>query len=69
MTTAEWVLCAVLSVLAGVLVWVAMWSAGQPPEDRESVQRAIRMQLFNLYKDSGQQDKALDQLKQLIVAP
>jgi hypothetical protein len=32
----------------------------------ESVQRAIRMQLIELYKQSGQHDQALEQLNQLI---
>jgi lipopolysaccharide biosynthesis regulator YciM len=32
-----------------------------------AVQREIRMTLYQLYKDQGQTDKALDQLQQLIV--
>jgi hypothetical protein len=32
-----------------------------------AVQRAIRMTLYDLYKGQGQNDKALDQLEQLIV--
>ncbi len=31
------------------------------------VQRAIRMTLYDLYKGQGQNDKALDQLQQLII--
>ena len=32
-----------------------------------TVQREIRVTLYQLYKDQGQTDKALDQLQQLIV--
>jgi hypothetical protein len=32
-----------------------------------AVQREIRLTLYQLYKDQGQTDKALDQLQQLIV--
>ena len=39
-----------------------------PEVKNESVQRAIRLQLVELYKMSGQQDKALEQLQQLMVA-
>ena len=38
-----------------------------PEVKNESVARAIRAQLAQLYKDSGQQDKSLEQLHMLIV--
>ena len=38
-----------------------------PEVKNESVARCIRAQLADLYKQSGQQDKALDQLHTLIV--
>jgi hypothetical protein len=37
-----------------------------PEVKNEAVQRAIRIQLIELYKHSGQQDKALEQLDVLI---
>jgi hypothetical protein len=40
-----------------------------PDVKNEAVTRAIRAQLADLYKQSGQQDKALEQLKMLIVTP
>lgn len=39
-----------------------------PDVKTPSVQRAIRLQLVDLYKLAGKQDQALDQLKQLITA-
>jgi hypothetical protein len=41
----------------------ALYDAKSP-----TVQRAVRFQLFELYKAQGQNDKALDQLQQLIEA-
>jgi hypothetical protein len=37
-----------------------------PNVKNEAVQRAIRLQLIQAYKDSGQQDKALEQMDALI---
>ena len=39
-----------------------------PQVKNEAVQRAIRMQLIDLYKRAGQQDKALEQVKTLITS-
>jgi len=39
-----------------------------PDVKNESVQRAIRLQLIELYKMSGQQDKALEHLQTLMVS-
>jgi hypothetical protein len=39
-----------------------------PEVKNDAVQRAIRLQLIELYKMSGQQDKALEQLQQLMVS-
>jgi hypothetical protein len=39
-----------------------------PDVKNDSVQRAIRLQLVELYKASGQQDKALDQLQLLMTS-
>jgi len=40
-----------------------------PDVKSPAVQRAIRIQLVDLYKAAGKQDQAMEQLKQLIVAP
>lgn len=40
-----------------------------PQVKNEAVQRAIRLQLVDLYKASGQQDKAMEILEQLMIAP
>src|SRR5205823_1158911 len=40
-----------------------------PEAKSPSVQRAIRLQLVDLYKNAGQGDKALEVLHDLIVAP
>jgi hypothetical protein len=39
-----------------------------PQVKNEAVQRAIRLQLIDLYKASGQQDKALEQMTQLMTS-
>ena len=39
-----------------------------PEVKTPAVQRAIRLQLVDLYKAAGKQDQALDQLKQLMTA-
>ena len=39
-----------------------------PEVKNESVKRAIRIQLADLYKNSNQNDKALDQLRELMIA-
>jgi len=39
-----------------------------PQVKNEAVQRAIRLQLIDLYKTAGQQDKALDQMTQLMTS-
>ncbi len=39
-----------------------------PDVKNEAVQRAVRLQLVELYKMSGQQDKALEQLQQLMTS-
>jgi hypothetical protein len=40
-----------------------------PDVRNEAVKRAIRLQLADLYKNSNQNDKALDQLRELMAAP
>jgi hypothetical protein len=40
-----------------------------PDVKDEAVQRAIRLQLIDLYKASGQTDKAMEQLNTLMTAP
>lgn len=40
-----------------------------PEVKNEAVKRAIRLQLADLYKNSNQNDKALDQLRELMAAP
>jgi thioredoxin-like negative regulator of GroEL len=40
-----------------------------PDVKNEAVKRAIRLQLADLYKNSNQNDKALDQLRELMAAP
>jgi len=45
------------------------WFNQQLPQVKnEAVQRAIRIQLIDLYKSSGQQDKALEQMSQLMTS-
>jgi hypothetical protein len=39
-----------------------------PQVKNDAVQRAIRLQLIELYKMSGQQEKALEQLQELMVS-
>ena len=39
-----------------------------PDVKNDSIQRAVRLQLVELYKMSGQQDKALEQLQQLMTS-
>jgi len=39
-----------------------------PEVKSPAIQRAIRIQLVDLYKAAGKQDQALDQLKQLMLA-
>jgi len=45
---------------------IAYFNKVLPDVKNDSVQRAIRLQLVELYKMSGQQDKALDQLQTLM---
>jgi hypothetical protein len=45
---------------------IAYFNKVLPDVKNESVQRAIRLQLVELYKMSGQQDKALEQLQSLM---
>jgi hypothetical protein len=40
-----------------------------PDVKNEAVQRAIRLQLVDLYRAAGQQDKALDELQKMMTAP
>lgn len=40
-----------------------------PEVKNEAVQRAIRLQLVDLYKAAGQQDKALEELQKMMTAP
>ena len=47
---------------------IAYFNKMLPDVKNESVQRAIRLQLVELYKMSGQQDKALEQLQVLITS-
>jgi len=46
---------------------IAYFNKVMPEVKNESVQRAIRLQLIELYKMSGQQEKALEQLENLMV--
>ena len=45
---------------------IAYFNKVMPDVKNESVQRAIRLQLIELYKMSGQQDKALEHLQSLM---
>ena len=45
---------------------IAYFNKVMPDVKNESVQRAIRLQLIELYKMSGQQDKALEHLQALM---
>ena len=47
---------------------IAYFTKILPDVKNDSVQRAIRLQLVELYKMSGQQDKALDQLQTLMTS-
>ncbi len=47
---------------------IAYFNKVMPEVKNESVQRAIRLQLIELYKLSGQQDKALEHLQSLMTA-
>lgn len=47
---------------------IAYFNKVMPDVKNESVQRAIRLQLIELYKMSGQQDKALEQLQSLMTS-
>jgi hypothetical protein len=47
---------------------IAYFNKVLPDVKNESVQRAIRLQLIELYKMSGQQDKALEHLQTLMVS-
>src|SRR5438132_5085462 len=47
---------------------IAYFTKVLPDVKNESVQRAIRLQLVELYKMSGQQDKALEQLQTLMTS-
>jgi len=46
---------------------ISYFNKVMPDVKNESVQRAIRLQLIELYKMSGQQEKALEQLQNLMV--
>lgn len=45
---------------------IAFYTSVLPEVKNEAVQRAIRIELIDLYKKSGQRDKALEQLRILI---
>jgi hypothetical protein len=47
---------------------IAYFNKVMPDVKNESVQRAIRLQLIELYKMSGQQDKALEHLQLLMTS-
>jgi hypothetical protein len=47
---------------------IAYFNKVLPEVKNDAVQRAIRLQLIELYKMSGQQDKALEQLQELMVS-
>jgi hypothetical protein len=47
---------------------IAYFNKVMPDVKNEAVQRAIRLQLIELYKMSGQQDKALEQLQSLMIS-
>ncbi|HEV8379896.1 MAG TPA: tetratricopeptide repeat protein, partial [Tepidisphaeraceae bacterium] len=47
---------------------IAYFNKVMPDVKNESVQRAIRLQLIELYKMSGQQDKALEHLQNLMTS-
>lgn len=47
---------------------IAFFTSVLPEVKNEAVQRAIRIELIDLYKKSGQQDKALEQLRILITS-
>jgi len=47
---------------------IAYFNKLMPDVKNDAVQRAIRLQLIELYKMSGQQDKALEQLTSLITS-